>query len=143
MGVDRHQLIIARTVRFRYYGNNVTMRCDNNPSVGHNGWTIESVESMYDQALREIGDDEEKRELVERYWSRPSDRGLSEKRRDWLLEDTDIAMKIIRPGYEPTECMKQVTAFQKYMAQRGIDVELLEDMDEMKPYPPGSENRIY
>lgn len=127
-------LIIARTVRFRYSGNNVTMRCDNDPRVGHNGWTIESVDSMYDQALREIGDDEDKRELVERFWSKPRDRGLTEEQREWLLEDTELAMRFIRPGYEPTECLKQVTAFQEYMARRSIEVEILEDMDEKKSY---------
>lgn len=127
-------LIIARTVRFRYDGNNVTMRCDNDPRVGHKGWTIESVDSRYEQALREIGDDEDKWKLVERFFSRPRDKGLTEEQREWLLEDTDLAMKIIRPGYEPSECMKQVTAFREYMARRGIEVEILEDMDEKKSY---------
>ena len=127
-------LIIARTVRFRYSGNNVTMRCDNDPRVGHKGWTIESVDSWYDQVKREIGDDEEKWELVERFFSKPRDKGLTEEQREWLLEDTELAMRFIRPGYEPSECMKQVKAFQEYMARRGIEVEILEDMDEKKSY---------
>lgn len=127
-------LIIARTVRFRYSSNNVTMRCDNDPRVGHKGWTIESVDSWYDQVKREIGDDEDKWELVERFFSRPRDKGLTEEQRERLLEDTELAMRFIRPGYEPSECLKRVIAFQKYMAMRGIEVEVLEDKDEKKSY---------
>lgn len=113
-------MIIARTVRFKDgFGQIVTMRCDDDINVGRDGWTIVGIEPQYE---------------------RISELGMSEKHKNNLLHTASIAPEWV---YTPTWVMGRVDAFVDIMERRGITVEILEELDEMKPYPSGSENRIY
>lgn len=128
-------MIKSVTVRLKdTYGNIVTMRCVNDRRVGRLGWTIEHVDSPYDQAMREMGHTERNREMIEKYWA--NEKGLTPQRREWLLEDAATADRgFPRPsGYFPFRCLMATKAFQNRMKGRGIDVEIVER--EEVPTPP-------